>query len=970
MGTSHCDMLLRSNQNEWKPWLGQKGYRDIKYDYSIPGHNRDVIREYWTESVEMNRSYEVCYTVGMRGIHDTGFVTEMIDRDPLLTGEEKTAKKVALLEEVIADQREILRDVLGEKKGNDAPQTFIPYKEVLDLHDKGLAIPEDVTLIWVDDNFGYMRRYPNDGERKRKGGHGLYYHASYWAAPGMSYLFFNSIPLAQTGNELKKCWESGVRRMWVLNVGALKPNELDTEFFLRYGWEAGRADGSTKNADSFVCDWMNRNFSGGHGSEVSELYNGFAQLTNVCKLEHMQSGKLSQTAYGDEGWWRLNRLRAVFDRANAIALSLPREEQDAFFQMILMKVHAAWYINASFYCADRSRLCYERGAMQAADAYVDFSREMDDRKRRMLYRYNHEICGGKWEGILTPESFSPPPTVLYPAGKPALRIAEPGLLAVAPEGEVEFWAYGQREKLVDIYNQGYGSVRYELVLPAWLEADKEKGFVQAEERVRVRIKSGCEPAVFAEGRCDELLVRGAFGEEIRIAVSARKNEMEVPCGQDCFMEADGCISIPADRYLRAADTPDGRWRVIPGLGRCCGGAVEAFVAGEPSDKGAVREMPCLEYPFCVQSHGTFLLEIYRFLTMNPTGRIRFAVGVDNDPPVVVESDITDEWRGGWDEAVMNDGEKLCLWLPYLVSGYHVLKVYAVDRYVTLTKMVIYTQDKKPSNIGPRVRSTDEQIEEIYDSRALFQIQESEAAIYQSTPEAVPLLPVLYADTSFWKTDRLYVRSDEVQQARLGKAKYLADAKGYKNVFDLFGEGYFAAQGGRIAIGAEYALENSPYAYLTPGLCDNNILWTHTQSETDGRTGMAMMIEGKNLFWERAEQAPAMHYKICVEKAGRYHVWLLVKFEDHKSDACRLALDGRMQHISEQFSANGMFTYSMKQRWNWQAFSDMELTPGVHTFSVYGKKSGLRIDRIYITDGEELPPIDADWEESARTIYCN
>ena len=170
----------------------------------------------------------------------------------------------------------------------------------------------------------------------------------------------------------------------------------------------------------------------------------------------------------------LSRLSAVFDRANAIALSLSREEQDAFFQMILMKVHAAWYINASFYCADRSRLCYERGAMQAADAYVDFSREMDDRKRRMLYRYNHEICGGKWEGILTPESFSPPPTVLYPAGKPALRIAEPGLLAVAPEGEVEFWAYGQREKLVDIYNQGYGSVRYELVLPVWLEARVER----------------------------------------------------------------------------------------------------------------------------------------------------------------------------------------------------------------------------------------------------------------------------------------------------------------------------------------------------------------------------------------------------------------------------------------------------------------------------------------------------------------
>lgn len=118
---------------------------------------------------------------------------------------------------------------------NQALQTFIPYKEVLDLYDSGLDLTEDITLIWVDDNFGYMRRYPNQKERTRSGGNGLYYHASYWAHPGMSYLFFNSIPLAQTGNELKKCWESGIRKMWVLNVGALKPLEMDIEYFLRYG---------------------------------------------------------------------------------------------------------------------------------------------------------------------------------------------------------------------------------------------------------------------------------------------------------------------------------------------------------------------------------------------------------------------------------------------------------------------------------------------------------------------------------------------------------------------------------------------------------------------------------------------------------------------------------------------------------------------------------------------------------------
>ena len=220
VGTSHCDMLLRSNQNEWKPWLQKKGYDDTLYDYSIEGENRERIHEYWMESVENNKDYEVCYTVGMRGIHDSGFVTKNIDENAELNAQQKKKKKIELLGQVISDQRQILRDVLGEKRGKQALQTFIPYKEVLDLYDSGLDLPEDITLIWVDDNFGYMRRYPNQKERTRSGGNGLYYHASYWAHPGMSYLFFNSIPLAQTGNELKKCWESGIRKMWVLNVGA------------------------------------------------------------------------------------------------------------------------------------------------------------------------------------------------------------------------------------------------------------------------------------------------------------------------------------------------------------------------------------------------------------------------------------------------------------------------------------------------------------------------------------------------------------------------------------------------------------------------------------------------------------------------------------------------------------------------------------------------------------------------------
>ena len=155
VGTSHCDMLMRSNQNEWNPWLREKGYVSdynavhsnklaadgaaeenkevIYYDYSIPGKNRDVIQQYWRESIQMNRDYEVCYTIGMRGVHDYGFSTKAIDNDKTATDQEKEEARVRLLEKIMKDQRDMLREELGLNSPGEALQSFIPYKEVLDL---------------------------------------------------------------------------------------------------------------------------------------------------------------------------------------------------------------------------------------------------------------------------------------------------------------------------------------------------------------------------------------------------------------------------------------------------------------------------------------------------------------------------------------------------------------------------------------------------------------------------------------------------------------------------------------------------------------------------------------------------------------------------------------------------------------------------------------------------------------------
>ena len=964
VGTSHCDMLLRSNQNEWKPWLQKKGYDDTLYDYSIEGENRERIHEYWMESVENNKDYEVCYTVGMRGIHDSGFVTKNIDENTELNAQQKKKKKIELLGQVITDQRQILRDVLGEKRGKHALQTFIPYKEVLDLYDSGLDLPEDITLIWVDDNFGYMRRYPNQKERTRSGGNGLYYHASYWAHPGMSYLFFNSIPLAQTGNELKKCWESGIRKMWVLNVGALKPLEMDIEYFLRYGWEADRETSLTKDTRHFVSEWINDNFLGEYGNSVSSIYHSFAQLNNICKPEHLTSEKYSQIAYGNEAKKRLDCLATCKIEAEKIYEQLSDKEKPAFFQLFLMKIQASYYINASFYFADRSRLLWKLGAMQGADECIKQLRKMDKYKQMMLYYYNYVMNDGKWSGILTPESFSPPPTALFPAGKPALKIGKAQLGVFCPE-EIKFHAHGRTSFEIILFNKGKGNIRYKLDCPHWLSVTDKSGIVTGEKILEVCVAPEYKDSCFKEEKRAMLKIAGENGEMHEIPVQTIL-QVSYPQKKAYYAEADGYLCIPADGYQKKDNNELICWRQIRDLGREGGNAMELA----PAEKNEYAQKEnTLDYSIFVEHSGDFILELYRFLTLRPGGAIKVSVWLDEDEPIMLTTETTDEWKGSWKKAVMNDGEILTGTLKNVHSGLHTLHVASSDLYFTFSKTVIYTREKLKSNMGPLVSpffdgSSWKQEEKKHLFEGFSKINWSEE--YGTPSEEALLLPMLYADIDFWKSERLYTVSDQ-KADRLAPAKYIVSEDGSKDVVSLFGSGRFCEQNGTLAIEAEYALENSQNAFLTAGVDanHNSILWEHTQAETDGKTGLAMMIEPYGLFWNNIKDAPGMHYKIQICHSGTYILWMLMKFDDTDTDLCALALDGHELN-GEIYQQNGeFFTYSMKQRWHWRAVASFDIAKGEHILSVFGKKSCLRIDRIYVTNKREWPPVDADWQPTKR-----
>lgn len=962
VGTSHCDMLLRSNQNEWRPWLEKKGYSGLQYDYSIEGQNRERIREYWREGLEQNKDYENTYTIGMRGIHDSGFVTSRIYENKELDEKDIRREKVELMQKVFCDQREILQQVLGKEKAGKAVKTFIPYKEVLDLYDAGLEVPEDVTLIWVNDNFGHMRRYPNKAELGRKGGHGLYFHNSYWAHPEMSYLFINSIPLAQTGNELEKSYRKGIRKLWVLNAGALKPLEMDIEYFLRYGWEAGKEGALTRNPEQFVQEWVDYNFSGEIGREAADLYGKYAQLTNVRKVEHLVSDVFAQEGYGDEAGRRLVRLKDLYDRGNKLWFSLPEKERDSFFQLFLMKIHASFWSNAEYYFADRSRLSYNRGLGGAADQYIRYSRVMMDSRRQMLYFYNNIMSSGKWSRILTPEAFPPPGIPLYPAGKPALTIEkEPRMSVVTWDGsrigeigELTFYPGGIQKKWIEIGNQGGGELEYEIrgLEGSGIVVSCPEGTVKTERRIYFTQKKGEE-----DGSRETILeLCGVNTGEKKMLHIRKGNDLRQPesfCG---FVEADGGVAIIASRFSRGENV-----EIIPGLGRMCGDAVMAV-----PERGAKA---VLEYEFYIGSCGKTQVEIQRYVTLNSRGKIRIEVQMDREPAVMLESSVTDEWRTGWKDSIMDNGEKLCfVWTPQS-AGKHTMTVMIPDEFVTLDRINIYTTQRKVNNLGLPCLLEDGGYDMVYPKdepeMSISGLLKETAGYYRISQEELPLPELVYAGKDFWKIDRLYAHNEAYPQTHRGKARNYGNTdSAEKDILKQISVDSLTEDKGRLFIEAEYVLTETVTAWRTPDK-EGISRWEHLQSETAGRTGFAMQSEPAGKFYEDPWDAPGLNYKIQIQHVGSYHVWMLMYVPDERSDSLVLAVDGSVQPQEEQFSGGGQFTYGTSHIYYWNLISDIRLAAGEHIFSILPIKTGFRVDRIYLTMGEELPPGDAEWDEGLR-----
>jgi hypothetical protein len=379
MGSSHAEPMLRNNVGEW-PRDQAKKWNPVT---NLPG-----ILEYWEQRIRENGRYENVYTVGMRGIHDGS-----------MPGGGTVAEKRERLEKIIGLQRELLAKHVNPDPSR-VPQIFVPYKEVLEIYQSGLKLPDDIIIVWPDDNFGYIRQLPNARERERSGGHGVYYHLSYWGRPH-DYLWLESTAPALIWHEMTKAYEFGARRLWVVNVGDIKPLEAGMTLFLRLAWDIKRYGPEVQQA--FLRDFYAEQFGEEYADAIAKLKDEYFRLCAIRRPEHMGFNRVYPNTPVQDSYWShapgndeaarlLERWLHLARRAEELAGKLPRESRDAYFQLVEYPARAGAAMAEKMILAEIARLSGSDELARRAEAALR-------RIEQLTEQYNAQN-GGKWRGMM------------------------------------------------------------------------------------------------------------------------------------------------------------------------------------------------------------------------------------------------------------------------------------------------------------------------------------------------------------------------------------------------------------------------------------------------------------------------------------------------------------------------------------------------------------------------------------------
>ncbi len=368
MGTSHQEPMNQATE-EWRH--EDKG----AWDYTT---NDSVLSAFWRKGIENMGHRETIVTIGMRGNGD----------EPMTQG---TA--INLLERIVAAQRKIIADVTG-KPASETPQDWALYKEVQDYYDKGMKVPDDVTLLFSDDNWGNIRRLPKLNDKPRSGGYGIYYHFDYVGGP-RNYKWLNTNNIARVWEQMHLAYEYKVRRIWIVNVGDLKPMEFPISFFMDYAWNVNQWN--EDNLNDYYTQWAARQFGTEHAKEIGQIIQKYSQYNARRKPELLDENTYSILHYNES-----NRVRNDYDKlaeeAEKISSELPDEYKDAYFELVLHPVKACANLQ-DLYTSVAWNHYYAKQNNPLANKYADKAKQYYINDSLISAAYNH-LDNGKWDHMM------------------------------------------------------------------------------------------------------------------------------------------------------------------------------------------------------------------------------------------------------------------------------------------------------------------------------------------------------------------------------------------------------------------------------------------------------------------------------------------------------------------------------------------------------------------------------------------
>ena len=711
MGSTHCEPLLLNTASEWDtqtmgPW---------NYDKNKEGINRVL-----TQRVRENSPYENVYTLALRGLHDGAMSTTL----PM-------HEKVRMLQQALLDQRRILAENI-DRPVKTVPQAFTPYKEVLEIYSNGLELPDDVTIVWPDDNYGYMKRLSGVREQRRTGRSGVYYHVSYLGVPH-SYLWFSTTPPSLMYEELRKAYDTTADRLWLLNCGDLKGSEMQVSLFLDMAWDIGRF--TADNVVTYPARWLAGIFGEAYYDRLEAMTREHLRLAFPRKPEYMGWGyhwnrfdhnceQLTDTDFSftnyDEAQRRLEAYRQLGARAEALLHEIGDEARPAFYQLVYYPLRGAELMNRMTLGGQRNRW-YARQGRAATNAVRDEVQRCYDSLQVITRGYN-SLLGGKWNHMMSMRQnydgvssyFNLPHLATHDAaGAPrlALQVAGEDVTgARAFHALPAFDNYLRRTYPVEIYNRGGGTLAWTAhASEPWVVLSKSAGKTADEERITVGIdwekapSGNAVPAqiVFRAGEQSEKVLVSLFNPTAPSRAELR----------GIYVENNGCVSIPAAGCHRVRENDRIKITAVEDLG-IEGPALQLGDPTAPLQIFRSRDVPCAEYDFYAFDAGSVDVYTYVLPTFplhadrdfrigeNTNTDTKYSVQID-DGALATPSSSHVEYAQVWFESVLRNCAVNKSTLHIDKPGRHTLRIRVGDPGIVLQKIVLDFGGMKRSYLGPQ-----------------------------------------------------------------------------------------------------------------------------------------------------------------------------------------------------------------------------------------------------------------------------